>query len=395
MVYLQGGPGFGSPVPQDFALTNTVLDRGYQMLYLDSRGTGMSSPVTASTLAMLGDEYRQADYLKLFRADSIVKDLEAVRKTLTADFPSHLKRWSIVGHDFGGFCVLTYLSFYPEGLLEAFTLGGLPPISRTPDQVYAATYKKVMDRNRVYYMKYPEDIEAIQNLCFHIKSKSGLPLPSGGVLTVRGLLTLGRHFGIYGGLDFVHDLILRAKSDLARFQFITRPTLTALERAVSIDDNVIYAILQEATYCQRVASNWSADRVGCSLKEYQWLKGSPKSASVIREGPLFFSGEMIYPFLFETFPELEKLAIVADLIAKFPDWPNLYNEWQLAQNTVALYAATYVDDMYVDYELAQGTVKLVNNCRQLITNTLFPNALYSQPGEVLKLLFELRDDSID
>lgn len=150
-MYLQGGPGFACPPPQNMAITNTVLDRGYQMLYLDQRGTGLSSPISAGTLALQGDIHRQADYLKLFRADSIVRDCEAIRKTLTADYPTELKKWSIFGQSFGGFCALTYLSFYPQGLREAFTSGGLAPIGKTPDQVYKATFQKVIERNKAYY----------------------------------------------------------------------------------------------------------------------------------------------------------------------------------------------------------------------------------------------------
>lgn len=63
------------------------------MLYLDQRGTGLSNPVTAATLADQGDVQRQADYLKLFRADSIVKDCEAIRKTLTKEYPEELRKW--------------------------------------------------------------------------------------------------------------------------------------------------------------------------------------------------------------------------------------------------------------------------------------------------------------
>lgn len=62
---------------------------------------------------------------------------------------------------------------------------------------------------------------------------------------------------------------------------------------------------------------------------------------------------MIYPFLFENSPELEKLAAVSDILAKYSEWPELYDERQLARNEVPLYAATFVDDMYVNFELAQ------------------------------------------
>ncbi|CAL3964099.1 hypothetical protein PZA11_001535 [Diplocarpon coronariae] len=394
-VYLQGGPGYQCAPPQNSPITNIVLEKGYQMLYLDQRGTGLSTPISAATLALQGDAHRQADYLKLFRADSIVKDCEAIRKTLTEDYPSELKKWSVFGQSFGGFCVLTYLSKFPHGLREAFTAGGLAPIGQSPEQVYRATFKKVAERNKAYYNKYPEDVDTVHGLAFHIKSKQGLKLPSGGVLTVRGLLTLGRAFGAHGGLDFVHDLVFRMKTDLEQFQFVTRPTLSALEGALSFDDNVLYAVLHEAIYCENEASNWAAERVGKTLREYQWLSQSPQLPSAVRESPLYFSGEMIYPFLFEIFPELEKLGPVADIIAKYPAWPELYDKWQLARNEVPLYAATYVDDMYVDFELAQETARLVNNCKQYITNTMYHDAIRSRTDGVMKELFTLRDDSVD
>lgn len=104
---------------------------------------------------------------------------------------------------------------------------------------------------------------------------------------------------------------------------------------------------------------------------------------------------MIYPFLFDLFPELEKLKNVADILAKYGGWPELYDEWQLARNEVPLYAATFVDDMYVDFGLAQETVKLVKNCKQHITNGMYHDAIRSQTDEVMKKLFALRDDSID
>lgn len=287
------------------------------------------------------------------------------------------------------------MSKFPQGLREAFTTGGLAPINKSPEEVYQATYKKVIERNKAYYEKFPEDVNTVHELAYHIKSKGGLKLPSGGILTVRLFLTLGRNFGMHGGLNTVHNLVYRMKTDLAQFQFITRPTLSELEAAVTFENAVLYAVLHESIYCQRSASNWAAERVGKSMAEFRWLAGSPDSPTSIREHPLFFSGEMIYPFMFEVFPELEKLAPAADIVAKFSDWPELYDEWQLAKNEVPLYSLTYVDDMYVDYQLAQDTANLVKNCRQSITNGLYHNALRSKSGDVFKALFALRDDSLD
>src|SRR5262249_10930288 len=92
LVYFQGGPGFGSPRP---AGREAWLDRAlddYRVLLLDQRGTDSSSPVNRRTLAGLDSAQAQADYIALFRADSIVADAELIRREVTGGQP-----WSILG----------------------------------------------------------------------------------------------------------------------------------------------------------------------------------------------------------------------------------------------------------------------------------------------------------
>ena len=143
LLWLQGGPGSPCAPPRSTPFINLMLDRGYKILYMDQRGTGLSTPVSAETLALRGDVRQQADYLRLFRADSIVNDCEAIRKILVKDYPSDLRKWTVFGQSFGGFCAFTYLSKYPESLKEVFTAGGVPPIGHSPDDVYKATFSQV------------------------------------------------------------------------------------------------------------------------------------------------------------------------------------------------------------------------------------------------------------
>ena len=205
MVYLQGGPGSHCPPPQSFPATQVVLDRGYQMLFLDQRGTGLSTPVSASTLGLRGDDQVQADYLRSFRADSIVKDCEAIRKCLTADYPEEKKKWSTMGQSFGGFITITYLSFFPEGLKEAFIFGGLAPLVNQPDAVYERTFKKVTERNEVYYKKFPEDVERVKQIVQFLR-KNTIRLPSGASLSARRVQQLGIMFGFHEGLVAIHGI---------------------------------------------------------------------------------------------------------------------------------------------------------------------------------------------
>lgn len=394
MCYLQGGPGMRCAPPQNYAFMHTVVDRGYEMFFLDQRGTGMSTPVTASTLQMRGTTDVQAKYLKLYRADSIVRDCEAVRQALTADYPEEKKKWSIMGQSFGGFCSLTYLSFHPEGLRESFIFGGLAPVTQqNPDEVYRRLYKKIIQRNEAYYSKYPEDIPRVK-LIMNYLSRFGdgkIKLPSEGTLTRRRFRQLGLMFGGHGGLDTVHDIILRASGDVEAFGHLTRGSLSAIERAVPFDDTLIYAILHEPIYCQGEAAKWSADRLVSEFPQFDLAT----SSAADNETPIYFTGETIYPWMFDDYSELRKVQDVANIVAADSSWPALYDLDQLAKNEVPVYAAAYMEDMYVDFDFSMETARKTKGCKVFTTNVLFHDAIRSRMDEVVKQAFALRDDVVD
>ena len=151
LVFFQGGPGGEAPRPMVNPHSPGWLTRALQdfrVLMLDQRGTGRSTPVGA--LKGL-DPQRQAEYLAHFRADSIVRDAEFIRRELGAD------RWSVLGQSFGGMCVTAYLSLAPEGLREALITGGLPPLRTNIDDVYEHTYRRVIEKQRRYAERYPSD----------------------------------------------------------------------------------------------------------------------------------------------------------------------------------------------------------------------------------------------
>ncbi|NTS21711.1 alpha/beta fold hydrolase, partial [Bacteroides fragilis] len=59
------------------------------------------------------------DRLKLLRQDNIVRDAERLREYLGID------KWSLFGQSFGGFCITSYVSLFPESVDKAFLTGGL------------------------------------------------------------------------------------------------------------------------------------------------------------------------------------------------------------------------------------------------------------------------------
>ncbi|CAK7564977.1 MAG: hypothetical protein SEPTF4163_002883 [Sporothrix epigloea] len=424
MAYFEGGPGAGNREPQDYGFIRTMFNRGYQLLFMDYRGTGMSSAVCAATLKRRGDAAAQAEYMRYFRADNIVRDHEAVRRYLTNDLTAQIlstsvpqkKKWSIFGQSFGGFVNLTYLSFYGESLRESFITGGIAPVGKTPDEVYRATYRKAIERNRAYFEKYHEDAYTLELVWRHLHEQPDhrLPLPGGGFLTFKRLLTFGYMFGFHGGLDATHALLLRMRHDLECMSILTRPTLVAAEQFLPLDTMPLYAILHEPIYCFKngIASRWAAQRVGAGpanekeeheFSKFSWLGDEVVAPKQPLEGPdsyeigrtMYMTCEMIYPFMFDTYPELMELKEAAEIVAAYDDWGDLYDEEQLAANRVPVFAASYIDDLYVDYGLAKQTASKVGNMKVYETNLLYHNALRARTDEVLTQLFRLRDDTID
>lgn len=99
--------------------------------------------------------------------------------------------------------------------------------------------------------------------------------------------------------------------------------------------------------------------------------------------------------MFECFPEVKKLKLVGEALAQVDDWPRLYDEEQLARNEVPVYAAVYMDDMCVDFDLSMERARGIKGIKTFVTNTMYHNAIRAKTDEVLKQLFELRDDVID
>lgn len=202
LVFFQGGPGSGSPRPEPTMGWIKRAIEDYRVLLLDQRGTASSTPVTHETLMQFDSPQAQADYLKHFRADNIIRDAEAIRVQLLGEG----QKWTALGQSFGGFCIAHYLSAAPEGLEGAIVTGGLPPLERSADEVYRATYQRVIDKNHLYYERYPEDTERFWEIMDFLMAND-VEFPGGGLLTPRRFQQLGFAFGMSDGFEAVHYLI--------------------------------------------------------------------------------------------------------------------------------------------------------------------------------------------
>jgi pimeloyl-ACP methyl ester carboxylesterase len=368
LVFFQGGPGIQSPRPtgKDGWLKRALRD--FRVLLLDQRGTGRSTPLTVQTLAGFSSPQAQADYLTHFRADSIVADAELIRRELLgAD-----GRWTALGQSFGGFCVTHYLSVAPANLNAALMTGGLPPLDRPVDDIYRQTYRRVLDQNRRYYQRYPGDMQLAQDIATHL-ARNDIQLPGGGRLSPRRFQQLGIAFGASTGLEEVHYLLETAFVYGPHGRQISYQFLRGCENFHSFETNPIFALLHEAEYCQQAASNWSAERLRAEYAEFE----------LAADRPVYFSGEMVYPWIFDDYEYLRPLKEAAHLLAAYVDWPRLYDIPALQANTTPCAAVIYCDDMYVERAYSEETARQINGLKVWITNEYVHNGLRADGERVL------------
>ena len=358
LVFLQGGPGHEAPRPSGRPLTAAWLDRAlrdYRVLLLDQRGTGRSTPYGAPG----PDPAADAAYLAHFRADAIVRDAECLREHLG------VRRWSLLGQSFGGYCSLHYLSVAPDSLREVYFTGGLPPVGRSADDVYAATFVTMRRLNERYHRRFPDDRDRLETL-LRLCDAGRLHDPAGNPVT-RGLLrSIGHPFGMDGGAESVHYLLERDPSSPG-FAY----DLAAM--APFNARNPLYAVLHESSYADGGATRWSAERV--------------MPDDFRGDSPLLY-GEHIFPWHFQDTAELRPYQAVAAALAEHP-WPRLYDAGVLANVDVPCAAVIYADDPYVDRRLSEETADLLPSLRPWLTNEYLHNGLRTSGGVILDRLIAL------
>lgn len=380
LLFLGGGPGSAAPRPfgGEGWLNRALQD--YRVLLLDQRGTGRSTPVDRRLLAQIGDPGAQARYLSHFRADAIVRDAEMIRCALIGDRP-----WSVLGQSFGGLCTITYLSFAPHGLAEAFITGGLPGVSATADEVYRALYPRVATKNTEHYDRFPGDVDQARTVARYLRSHQVI-LPSGRSLTVETFQSLGN---ILGGTDGSLRLHYLLEDPFTGGTELSDAFLFQVDRELAgVAGGPLYSLLHEATYAHGAgATRWSAQRVRSEFPAFD------AEAALDSGAPVLFTGEMIYPWMFDTDPVLRPFRQAAHLIAERPAWPALYDIDRLRANTVPVAAAIYHDDMYLDRDLSISTAQTIHGLKPWITGEYQHDGLRTSNGAVWDHLIALLHDN--
>ncbi|WP_308126005.1 alpha/beta fold hydrolase [Nonomuraea ceibae] len=360
-LFLQGGPGGKSPRLTGQAHWRHVL-KTHRVLLLDQRGTGLSSPATAT-----GTDEELAARLRHYRADAIVADCEHIRKALG------IEQWETWGQSYGGFVTLTYLSQAPEALRACHITGGLPGLDATADDVYTRTYERVRAKVARHHRRYPGDDERARRIAEHLAGNEVL-LPDGDRLTVERFRTLGKKLGMGDGSERLHWQLAEAwHGDRLSDEF-----LYAVMMETGFVGSPLYAVLHESIYAQGAATRWSAERL------------RPADFDTFE----MFTGEMIYPWMFDDIRALRPFKGAAEILAAVDDWPPLYDPAALAANEVPVAAVVYHDDMYVDAGLSLETAARVGNVRAWVTNEFEHDGFRVAADQVVPRLMRMVTDPL-
>ncbi len=373
LVFFQGGPGGMAPRPETRSGWLGKALEGHRVLLLDQRGTGLSTPVTPETLVAEGNAEAQAGYLSHFRADAIVADAEVIRRALLGDRP-----WRALGQSYGGFVILRYLSAAPEGLEAALVTGGIPSLTRSVDDVYRATYPRVEAKNRAFFERYPHAAALARAVADHLREHD-VRLPDGARFTVEQFQLLGLGLGASTGGERLIDLLERALVRAGGREVVAYPFLHAVLANSSFHASPIYSLLHEAIYAQGRPTDWAAQRVRSEYPQFDDAPGAP----------LRFTGEMVYPWLFEQLAPLRPLRAAAEALAAKSDWPSLYDLDRLASNRVPVSAAVYHDDMYVDAGMSLETAAHVPHVAAWVTNEYEHDGVRADGARVVERLLAL------
>lgn len=397
VVYLQGGPGGAGPRVLDAQSDGWLAEavKHFRVVLPDQRGTGRSSAVDGHRMDQLREEALargadparlQANYLKRFLADSIVRDFEYLRLT---DFAG--ARWVTLGQSYGGFLTLCNLSTFPHGVAASFVGGGIPHVPASAKDVYAHTFPRMVSKTNAWYKKYPVDQERVELLADRISAGDVL-LPDGSPFSVRRFQLCGGGLGMKPAPERLHNLLdlafsdgdgsaqsalAAAGSDVSKV-YVNRGFAEGVQTLTGSAANPLYWTLQEFIYADGKLDEpirWAAAHEADARPEF---------SEAAR--PLMFYGEAMFPWMFQEDPALRPFADAMDVLMEDIEFGQLYDTEQLAANAVPLRCAVYFDDLYVDSGLQLDTLSRVGNSRAWVTNEFEHDGLHGDV--VFRRLFE-------
>jgi len=139
--------------------------------------------------------------------------------------------------------------------------------------------------------------------------------------------------------------------------------------------------------------NWSAERILAEI-----IRNDPESEFNYEQSlkdlddskAVYFTGEMVYPWMSEDYPTLSLVKDLADLLAKKADWGPIYDIETLKNTAVSCAALVSYEDIYVERQYSEKTAALLgDNCKIWVTNEYQHSGLRDDGYNVLDKLLAM------
>jgi hypothetical protein len=102
----------------------------------------------------------------------------------------------------------------------------------------------------------------------------------------------------------------------------------------------------------------------------------------------YMTAEHVFPWMWEDYQGLRGHAAAAEVLADHL-WPRLYDADQLRRNDVPVAATIYVNDLYVERDLAEETAATIRGIRVWQTDEFEHNGLRADGERVLGRLIDM------
>lgn len=156
ILYLHGGPGEGS---YDFSYHQAYrLSRSFEVIIIEQRGVCRSEGINPG---------------ESLRLEDLIEDCECIRKQLG------IKKWSVIGHSFGGYLSVLYALKYPQSIDHLILEG--------PTFDFALTAKALLKRTASLYSQYGQTEELKKCVAFMKTNPSTRELVEGYMDLSQGL----------------------------------------------------------------------------------------------------------------------------------------------------------------------------------------------------------------
>ena len=256
---------------------------------------------------------------------------------------------------------------------------------------YTKLLNRVKTQNEKFHARFPGDNERIHYLARHIQEVD-TPLPGGGSLSATHLRALGfSNLGTAQGMERLHYILENVRVEPTGKAPLSKKLLIEIENAYRhFETNALYAILHESIYCSGGNAYGAADEALRNRTEFDTVAGFAADPSK----QFLFTGEMVYESFFEDIHSLRPYREIWRALAREEEWTTLYDVECLGANeNIPVACASYVEDMFVDFDLAADTAAKISGARVWSTSEYMHSGIRENGALIVsKLLSYTRDE---